>query len=152
MPDEILYLISDFLLLKDLVNFIQALPRLLICHGMKTLWMRRMDDQHPRFMPHKMADDIIKNYWLMNNEMRLLSMDHFINIRCQGYYSSHADEDRREYHKLFVKNSRGASRIWNFRQYLSKWRRRATRNRRGPTTTSTAKKTIRARRRVHDDK
>ena len=54
MPEEILYIISDFLLFQDLVNFIWALPRLLVCQGMRTLWMQRMNQQHPRFNPFKM--------------------------------------------------------------------------------------------------
>ena len=139
MSDEILYLISDFLLLKDLVNFIRALPRLLICHGMKTLWLRRMDYQHPRFVPNKMTD--VKICWLMRNNLALLNIDHFINNRSQGD-NSHVDEDWRKYRRLFVKNPRGAStftscnrheRIWNFQQYLNKRQGRAIRNQRGPT-------------------
>ena len=143
MSDEILYLVSDFLLLRDLVSFIQALPRLLICHGMKTLWMRRTNHRHPRFTPRKMRNITVG--WLIHNEIKLLSIDHFIYVRCQGD-NSHADVDWKEYHRLFVKNSRSRltsgtscsrhARIWNLQEYLNKWRRRAISNQRGPLATS----------------
>ena len=109
MSDKIFYLISDFILLKDLVDFIRAFSILLICHGMKkTLWLRRkMDYQHPKFVPNKMTD--VKICWMMRNNLTLLNIDHLINNRSQGDDNSHVDEDWREYGRLFVKNPRGAS-------------------------------------------
>ena len=70
MSDKIFYLISDFILLKDLVDFIRAFSILLICHGMKkTLWLRRkMDYQHPpKFVPNKMTDVKICCWMMRNN-------------------------------------------------------------------------------------
>ena len=151
MSDEILYLVSDYLLLRDLVSFIQALPRLLICHGMKTLWMRRTNHRHPRFTPGKMRNITVG--WLMYNEIKLLSIDHFIYVRCQGDNDSHAVDvvDWQEYHRLFVKNSRPFSwlltsdkmscsrqyaHIWNFQDSIEKWRRKAISSQREYLATS----------------
>ena len=47
----------------------RTLPRLLLCHGMKTLWLRRMDYQHhPRFvlLKNKMTD--VKKNLLVDEE------------------------------------------------------------------------------------
>ena len=121
MSEEVLYLISDFLLLKDLVNFIHAMPRLLICQGMKILWMRRMDRRHPRFTPRKMH---ITVSWLVANHFKFLSIDKFICIESQGN-DSHDEVDPADYHIFFVPsrlNSGGLPcrhlRIWYLQQYL----------------------------------
>ena len=72
----------------------------------KTLWLRRkMDYQHPKFVPNKMTD--VKICWMMRNNLTLLNIDHLISNRSQGDDNSHVDEDWREYGRLFVKNPRG---------------------------------------------
>ena len=125
MSDEVLYLISDFLLLKDLVSFIEALPRLLICHGMKTLWIERMDRRHPRFTSRKMYTSV---QWLRANEKKLSSIDYFIYTRSQGNYPD-GKVDSEEYYRLFKRDARSSStsircrhaRIWYLQGYLNKW-------------------------------
>ena len=123
MPDEVLYIISDFLMFVDIVNFIRALPRLLICHGMKTLWMRRMDRHHPRFIPRKMHVSI---YWLIANESKLLHIENFINIRLQGK-NSRDYAWLEEYHNTVYRTHRKGiacrrTRIWHLSEYLTKYR------------------------------
>ena len=142
MSDEVLYLISDFLLLKDLVSFIEALPRLLICHGMKTLWIERMDRRHPRFTSRKMYTSV---HWLIANERKLLSIDHFIYTRSQGN-DFDDNVNLEEYHRLFKRDARSRSRsstcrharIWYLQGYLNKWSRAMSRaiNEPGPLKTS----------------
>ena len=100
MPDEVLYIISDHLLFVDLANFICGLPRLLICHGMETLWSRRMDRHHPKFALRKMYVSI---YCLIANEMKVWSIEHFIYIRSQGK-NSYDDASLEEYHRLFSRS------------------------------------------------
>ena len=125
MHDEVLYLISDFLLLKDLVNFIEALPRLLTCHGMKTLWIERMDRRHSRFTSRKMYTSV---QWLRANEKKLSSIDYFIYTRSQGNYPD-GKVDSEEYYRLFKRGARSSStsnacrhaRIWYLQGYLNKW-------------------------------
>jgi hypothetical protein len=129
MPEEILYLICDFFLFKDLVNFICALPRLLVCHGMKTLWSQRMNRQHPRFNPSKMH---VSMCWLIANETKLLEIESFINIYMQGNNSRDYD-DMEEYHNAIYRLYWNGipcrrARIWNLNQYARKynnamWRR-----------------------------
>jgi hypothetical protein len=129
MPEEILYIISDFLLFKDLVNFICALPRLLVCQGMRTLWMQRMNRQHPRFNPSKMH---VSTCWLIANETKLLEIESFINIYMQGNNSRDYD-GMEEYHNAIYRLYWNGipcrrARIWNLSQYARKynnamWRR-----------------------------
>ena len=122
MPDEILCIISGFLLFKDLVNFIWALPRLFVCQGMRALWMRRMNREHPRFNPYKMH---VSAYWLIANESKLLQIESFINIYLQGDNSRDYD-DVEEYHnavyRLYWKDIPcRRARIWNLSQYVTKY-------------------------------
>ena len=122
MPEEVLYLVSDFLLYIDLVNFICALPRLLVCHGMKVLWMRRMNRRHPRFNPYKMHVSV---YWLLANELKVLRIENFLIIRLQGE-NSRDYADVVNYHDSVYRTFRKGgtcrrARIWNIKQYLIKY-------------------------------
>ena len=107
---------------KDLVNFIWALPRLLVCQGMRTLWMQRMNRQHPRFNPFKMR---VSACWLIANETKLLQIESFINIYMQGNNSRNYD-DMEEYHNAVYRLYWNGipcrrARIWNLSQYVRKY-------------------------------
>ena len=122
LPEEVLYLICDFLLLEDLVYFIRALPRLLVCQGMRTLWTQRMNRRHPRFNPYKMH---VSAYWLIANESKLLQIESFMNLYMQGNNPLGYD-GMEKYHntayKLFWKGAPSRrARIWHLSQYVTKY-------------------------------
>ena len=120
---DVLYIVADFLLFKDLANYICALPRLLVCHGMKTLWAWRMNRHHLRFGPHKMNVSI---YWLIANKMKLLHIGHFITIRSQGRISRD-DGCLEAYHRFLYLSDRlkyGCRHawIWHLHDYVKEYR------------------------------
>ena len=83
----------------------------------------RMDRRHPSFAPCKMYVNI--NYFIAN-EMKLLRIKYFINIRSQGKNSCD-DGSLAEYHRSVSQSHQTGdacryARIWHLREYMSKYR------------------------------
>ena len=78
MNEEDLIKIASYLDLQNLVNMIVALPRLLICHGMRVLWINTFE--RCRFTPWK---------WICRNVVDIRDIDLFFIARKQGRIYCH---------------------------------------------------------------
>ena len=81
MPDDVIYNILDNLHLQDMVNTFQALPTFILVHGVRNLWIIRMDRNHKSFTPDKCK---IEWNWVFDNDRLLRKYDLFIVARNQG--------------------------------------------------------------------
>lgn len=73
MNEEELIRITAYLDLKNLINLIIALPRLLIVHGMRVLWMRTFENC--RYTPWR---------WICRNVQEIRDIDFFFVALKQG--------------------------------------------------------------------
>ncbi len=81
MPDDVLYEILDHLHLPDMINTFQAFPTFILVHGVRNLWISRMDRTHISFTTEKSK---ISWNWVFENERLLRKYDLFIFARNQG--------------------------------------------------------------------
>ena len=92
LNEEILVEIARFLPLKSLLSLIKALPRLLLAHGMKSVWDRT-------FLNDRMVA-LFRCDWMKKNLRMIRSVDYFLIARDQGRYrrnSVHARTYAKQY-------------------------------------------------------
>ena len=82
LEEHILVEISEYLILPYLASFITALPRLLICHGIKAVWLKavmRTDSQAMRINKHQ-------KFRLYNIDYFLVGLNQGVKKRCNKAY------------------------------------------------------------------
>ena len=76
LEEHILVKIAEYLILPNLASFIIALPRLLICHGMKTVWLKSVagiDNQTMRVVKHRKFIMYSIDHFLVGHNQEALS-------------------------------------------------------------------------------
>lgn len=80
LDEEMLTLIASYLDFESLCKLLESLPRLLLCHGMKSLWNR--------VLFREANCEIGRCAFISNNWRRLRFYDVFFEGRDQGRYSA----------------------------------------------------------------